>query len=62
MVSHAYSTSTAIFILILLLNITLEHTLHSRVNSNFKEDLYINANFASTLLWKSSYYLVYELC
>ena len=54
---YAYFVSTAIFRLILLLNITPEHTLHSRINDSIthnstviclqilKEDLYDNVNF-----------------
>ena len=59
---YAYSTSTAIFRLILLRNITPQRTLHSSVkdsithnstviwSSNLMEDLYVNATFASTFL------------
>ena len=58
---HTLQMATAIFRLILLFNITPEHTLHSIVKnsipqiiqlsfclSNLKEDLYVNVNFAST--------------
>ena len=35
---NAYSTSTAIFRLILLLNVTAEHTLHSRVKDSITQN------------------------
>ena len=61
---YTYSTSTAIFRLILVCNITPQHTLNSRVKDSITqpsfclqiliEDWCVNGNFASIFLWKSN--------
>ena len=58
--SYEYSTCIATFRLILVLIITPEHTLHSRVNNSItqlsyclqilREDLYVTVNFAPRVL------------